>query len=244
MFAPAYPHDPIQEIYPNIFLIHGSIKMGPGLWLNRNMLILKQDTELTLVNPVRLSLEGFKELDQLGDVTNIIRLGDFHGLDDPFYLDRYDAKFWCQEGQGTYPEPKPDIVIDSDTASPIAESQFFLFETALFPEAALFFPQHKLLITTDAIQYYSDWSYTSFLTKIAFKLMGFKLGMNIGGPWIKRVTPKGKTMVSDFESLLQLDFDAVIAAHGTLIKENAKSLVQIEMQNRFEDLTIASWQKS
>ena len=235
MFAPAYPHDPIQEIYPNIFLVHGSIKMGPGLRLNRNMVILKQNEELTLINPVRLSDEALIELDDLGNVMNVIRLGDFHGLDDKFYLDRYDAKFWCQEGQGTYPEPKPDTVIDSNTLSPIVESQFFLFDTALFPESALFIPQHKLLITTDALQYYSDWNYTSFLTKIAFKLMGFKMGRNIGGPWVKRVTPKGMSLENDFRALLKLDFDALIAAHGTLIKQGAKELVAEETQRLFKN---------
>lgn len=232
-FAPSYPHDPIVEIYPDLFCVRGSINMGLGLSLNRNMIIAKQGNELTLINPVRLTDKGLNELDSLGKVTHIIRLGDFHGLDDPFYLDRYQAKFWCQKGQTTYPETKAHFTIEADTISPIKGSKFFLFQTASYPEAALFFPDIKLLITTDALQYYSDWRYTTLLTRIAFRLMGFKMGMNIGGPWLKRVTPKQQTMKHDFLELLKLDFQALIAAHGTLIKENAKSLVEIEVQKHF-----------
>jgi len=233
MYAPAYPHDPIEQIYPDVYLVHGSIKMGPGLSLNRNMIILRQGEELTLINPVRLSTTGLRNLEELGRIVNVIRLGDFHGLDDQFYIDRYHAKFWCQEGQGSYPNTKADIIIDQDTCSPVAGSEFFIFKTALFPEAALFIAKHKLLITTDAIQYYSDWSYTSIITRIAFKLMGFKFGMNIGGPWLKRVTPKGQSMKNDFNELLKLDFSALIAAHGRLISDNAKPLIKAEIQKRF-----------
>jgi len=91
MYSPAYPHDPIKEIYPDIYLVHGSIRMGPGLRISRNMIILRQGEDLTLINPVRLSAEGLNDLDALGKVINIVRLGDFHGLDNQFYIRRYKA---------------------------------------------------------------------------------------------------------------------------------------------------------
>lgn len=55
MLPPAYPHDPIVELFPEVFLLHGSIRMGRGMRMNRNMLILRQDGELSLINPVRMS---------------------------------------------------------------------------------------------------------------------------------------------------------------------------------------------
>jgi hypothetical protein len=108
-----------------------------------------------------------------------------------------------------------------------------IFESAIFPEAALLIKEHKLLITTDSIQYHSGWSYFSRLTKLVFKLLGFKNGLNIGGPWLKRVTPKGKSLKNDFEAILTLDFDAVIAAHGALIEHGAKELLKAEMSSVF-----------
>jgi len=62
MYPPAYPHDQIQSLYPGVFLLHGSIKMGPGMRMNRNMVILQDGTELTLINPVRMSEEGLAAL--------------------------------------------------------------------------------------------------------------------------------------------------------------------------------------
>lgn len=61
--------------------------------MNRNMLILKNSNELTLVNPVRMSDDDLSKLDRLGELKRVFRLGDFHGLDDPFYIDRYACEF-------------------------------------------------------------------------------------------------------------------------------------------------------
>lgn len=232
MYPPAYPHDPITQLYPGVYLLHGSIRMGPGMRLNRNMLILQQDDDLTLINPVRMNDTELLQLESMGTVKRIIRLGDFHGLDDRFYLDRYQCEFWCQDEQSSYPLPEASVVIDKNTSGPVRDSQFFIFHTALYPEAALLLKQHKLLITTDAVQFYAGWSYTSTFTKFAFKLLGFKQGMNIGPPWLKRVTPKGESLKNDFNELLELDFDALIAAHGSLIGTDAKRLLQQEVKQK------------
>lgn len=233
MYPPAYPHDKLQKLYPGVFLLHGSIKVGPGMSMNRNMIILKSGSEIILINPVRMNEEGLAALDLLGRVSKIIRLGDFHGLDDEFYLNRYNCEFWAQQGQATYKSPSPTKIIDASTAGPIENSEFFIFESAIFPEAALLMAEHKLLITTDSIQYHADWSYFSWFTKLVFKLLGFKVGLNIGGPWLKRVTPKGKTLKDDFEALLTLDFNAIIAAHGALIEKGAKEFLKAEINNVF-----------
>ncbi|WP_439135666.1 hypothetical protein [Pseudomaricurvus sp.] len=234
MYPPAYPHDDIKALYPGVYLLHGSIKMGPGMRMNRNMIILQHGHELILINPVRMSDTGLKQLDKLGSVKHIIRLGDFHGLDDAFYLDRYPCEFWAQEGQTTYTSPAPTQRIAKNTESPFPNSEFFIFESAQFPEAALLIKEHKLLITTDSVQYHADWSYFSWLTKTAFKLLGFKTGINIGPPWLKRVTPENGSMKSDFEKLLQLDFDALIGAHGLLLENGSQQTLDEEIQSAFQ----------
>lgn len=101
MHPPAYPHDELMALYPGVYLLHGSIKMGPGVWMNRNMVVLKNGNDLILINPVRMNSQSLARLDKLGRVKYILRLGDFHGLDDAFYLDRYQCEFWAQAGQDT-----------------------------------------------------------------------------------------------------------------------------------------------
>lgn len=233
MHAPAHPHDDICCLYPNVFMVRGSIRMGPGMRMNRNMLIIRHAGELSLINPVRLSVSGLKQLDALGKVKRVLRLGDFHGLDDGFYLHRYQCEFWAQPGQDTYPRPQPTHLIRETGDSPLPNTEFFIFRTARYPEAALLINEHKLLITTDSVQYHEDWHYFSGFTKWVFKLLGFKTGLNIGPPWRKRVSSKGASLKDDFEQLLLLNFDALVAAHGSHLASGAKALLQKEVERVF-----------
>lgn len=236
MYAPAFPHDPITQIFDGVYLLHGSIKIGPGMRMNRNMIVIQEGAYLCLINPVRLNDEELTKLDAMGTVRHVMRLGDFHGLDDQFYVDRYKASFWCQPGQETYKTPAPSHVISATVAPPVSGAEFFIFEGAIFPEAALLLKQHKLLITTDSIQYWSDWSYTSPFTKFVLWLMGFRLTLLIGGPWLKRVTEKGGSLLPEFERLLSLDFEHLVAAHGQLLKHQAKPMLKAAMAKRFGEV--------
>lgn len=51
MHPPAFPHDPIVEIFEDVYLVRGSIRIGPGMRMGRNMLIVKHDEELPLSIP-------------------------------------------------------------------------------------------------------------------------------------------------------------------------------------------------
>ena len=232
-YPPACPHDPIKPLFEGVYWVHGSIKIAPGLMMNRNMVVLKQGNALSLINPVRLNDDEEQKLLALGRVENIIRLGDFHGRDDAYYGDTFKARFWCQTGQTTYPDRQPDHIIDEQTVPPIDNARFFVFASARYPEAALLLKDHRLLITTDSIQYHADWTYTTFLSKIMLSIMGFKKALLIGGPWLKRVTPKGGSMKPDFERLLALDFDHLIGAHGVLLTGGAKAELQRVMAETF-----------
>ena len=216
------PQDPIIEIFPQVYLLRGSIKIAPMLQMNRNMFIVKQGEDLVLINAVRLNEQGLKQLNQLGKVKHLIRLGDFHGLDDQFYIDQFQPTFWSQENHLSYPDLIPNQIIDKKSISPIRNSQFFIFESAKYPEAALLLEDYQLLMTTDSIQYWDDWKHMSFLSKIMLYLMGFRLDLFIGGPWLKKVSTQKESLKSDFEQLLNLDFVHVVAAHGNLLKNTAK----------------------
>lgn len=240
MYPPAFPHAPITRLFENVYLAHGSIKIGPGMRMNRNMVIIQDGADLCLINPVRLKDEALETLEVLGTVRHVMRLGDFHGLDDPFYVDRYKANFWCQPGQGTYKTPLPSHVIGGTTVPPVPNAEFFVFEGATFPEAALLLKQHKLLITTDSVQYWPDWSYTSPFTRLVLWLMGFRLSLFIGGPWLKRVTPKGGSLHPEFSRLLSLDFEHLVAAHGHLLKHQAKPMLKVAMAKSFGDATTSA----
>jgi hypothetical protein len=84
--ADGYPtataHDPIVEIFPDVYLLRGSYRTNGIIQFNRNMVILRHQGELALLNAVRLSPEGEVQLDALGQVKHLLRLGYLHGMDD------------------------------------------------------------------------------------------------------------------------------------------------------------------
>ena len=235
IYPTATPQDPLVEIFPNIYLLRGSIQVAPLLRINRNMVIIKQGYDLTLINAVRLNNTNLARLAELGEVKHLIRLGDFHGLDDEFYLDTFAPTFWSQADHVAYPNLKPIQAITEHTASPVLHSQFFIFKAAKYPEAALFLKEHQLLITTDSVQYWDDWKYFTFFSKIIMYLMGFRLKLFIGGPWLKKVSEHKNSLKPDFEKLLELDFKHLIASHGNVLKESAKTELKQAIQHTFKE---------
>ena len=234
-YPPATAQDSLVEILPHVYLLRGSLKIAPLLQINRNMVVIENQGELSLINAVRMNEDNLKVLDQLGTVKHVIRLGDFHGLDDQFYLDRYKATLWSQTNHVAYPHLIPQQIISENTTPPISNSQFFIFKSAKRPEAILFLKDQNLLVTTDSIQYWDDWKYFTFLSKIIMYLMGFRLNLFIGGPWLKQVSTHKNSLKPDFEQLLQLDFKHLIASHVNVLKESAKTELQQAMQHTFKE---------
>lgn len=77
-FPAQTPHSEIQEIFPDVFFVTGSVDMMPGIRISRSMTILRDGDALTLISPIRLDEAGLKALDALGRVENIVKLGAYH----------------------------------------------------------------------------------------------------------------------------------------------------------------------
>ena len=91
---PAWPHGEIKQIFDDIFFVSGTNKTmheGVELHHSRNMVIVREEGKLSLINSVRLTDTGLITLDQLGQVDKVIRIGAFHGRDDAFYVNKYQA---------------------------------------------------------------------------------------------------------------------------------------------------------
>ena len=96
-YPAALAHEPIEEIFPDIFLVHGSARVAPAMRMNRNMIIARDGEALTLIGSVRLSKTEEAKLENLGSVKHVVRIGYYHGIDDRYYVERYGAEFWCPE---------------------------------------------------------------------------------------------------------------------------------------------------
>jgi len=220
--SPVYDHDPIEEIQTDVFMVRGCIKMNALMTITRNMAIVRHAGELTLVDPIRLSPSEEKRLEALGEVKRILRLGPSHGVDDPYYMDRYGAQLWAPGPSNAHPEPEPTLIFDASTELPFPEAEVFCFQGLKQPEAALLLQRGKgLLITCDAIQNYGDYRHNNLFARLLMPFIGFPKTTIVGPIWVKMMTPEGGNLESEFRRLLQLEFDQLLSAHGSLLETGA-----------------------
>jgi hypothetical protein len=233
-YPPAYPHDPIEEIATDLFMVRGSIRLNALMRITRNMVIVRHHGELSLVNPIRLDEEYERQLLALGDIKRILRLGPLHGLDDPYYVERFRAEFWAQGKSEIYPEPRIDQKLAADRPLPFPDAELFAFEDAKQPESALLIRRDSgILLTCDAIQHYGDYRHNTLLARLVMPLIGFPKTTVVGPIWLKMMTPEGGSLKRDFERLLALDFDRLLSAHGSLLTAGAKDSVTRAVRKAF-----------
>ena len=139
-YQEALNHGRIEEIFKDVFFVTGTMKnefFGSMWQFSRNMIVVREDGKLTLINTVRLNEEGLKELESLGKVVNVVRIGDMHGVDDPFYVDRYKAKFWALPGMSVQEDLKVDKWLNPGGEMPFRNASLFVFETVKRPECII-----------------------------------------------------------------------------------------------------------
>jgi len=218
----ARPHGDLQEVLPGLYLVTGTVAMpGPlPVRFSRNMTVVREGERLVLVNAVRLDDAGLAKLDALGKVTDVVRLAANHGMDDPFYRQRYDAKVWTVRGQRytagfdtSAPDVylEPDVEMDADTALPLAGARLYVIASTP-PEGLLVLERHGgTVVSGDCLQHWAaPDAYFSFLGRTMLKMMGFIRPHNVGPGWLKQCKPPKK----DIRGVLDLPFVNVLPAHG------------------------------
>lgn len=234
MYSPAWPHGQIKEVLPNIFFVTGSNVTNYNnieLQHSRNMVILRDKNELSLINSVRLSDKGLAELDALGKVTNVIRIGAFHGRDDAFYLDKYQAKLWALKEMIHSSNHVTDIQLIPNGQAPVPGCSIFIFETSVYPEGILHLAQDGgVLITCDSIK---NWvapdQFFSHETAKAYEEQGFFGTASISSVWQQACN----VSATDFARLKSLKFHHLLSAHGEPLLNNAYELVSKTIKQEY-----------
>lgn len=221
----AYPHGPLEEVLKDLFVVTGTIAMNMGLTMtfSRNMTVIRQKDELVLVNTLRLDKDGLDALDKLGVVKHIIRLAGFHGMDDPFYKERYpEATVWVLEDasyfEGFAARAKevyfqPDEKMTAETKIPVQNAFLHVIESKSPRDGVLVLerPEGKVLITGDSLQNMESCDqYFNCLGKICMRIMGFIHPCQVGPAWAKACKVKADEMIK----LLEFKFDHVLPGHG------------------------------
>ena len=202
-FPEVQRHGDLAELFPGVHLVTGSVglKGPPPMRFSRNMTVIVQDGEVSLINSVRLDDAGLAALEALGTVSHVFRLAGFHGMDDPFYKDRYGAKVWSVDapylagfGDGSTPYFKADTVIDESTALPLKDTRLVAIKSAKTAEALLHLDRESgILISGDCLQNWGRTNrYFNIPGRVMMKMLGFIKPHNVGPGWLKAAKPTGR----------------------------------------------------
>lgn len=229
---PLQAHGALEEIFADVFVVTGTStpKFEGKTWqFSRNMTVVRQGERLVLINTVRLDDAGLAKLDALGAVDAIVKLGSYHGLDDPFYVDRYGPKLWAPTGMQHDNGLSTDVELTVDNL-PLLDASLFLFGVAQ-PEAILRLDRAGgILVSCDSLQ---NWREPDrFFSDESAELMrgyGFIKPANIGPGWMRAAKPQR----ADFDRLLQLSFKHLLSAHGTPLRDDAHAEIAASVEATF-----------
>lgn len=233
-FPSSLPHGPLREIFPDIFFVTGAMRgeFAGALWqFSRNMTIVRDGDRLTLINSVRLDDDGLAQLDRLGVVAHVVRLGALHGRDDAFYVDRYGATYWSPPGAPPAGELRDGAPLVPGGALPLPGSELFAFQTTRLPEAILRLDRAGgILVTCDSLQNWAapDEFFTDD-TRRAMQDMGFFQPANLGPVWMQVNEPRA----DDFARLGQLQFLHVLPGHGAPLLNDARDVFAATFRRAF-----------
>ena len=266
---PASRHGNIEQLTDDVFFVRGRMPTTPKrplfarifLHFSRTMTIIRHQNnqgeyELTLLNTIRLNDAVLAQLEALGTVKNIVRLGSFHGIDDAFYVQHYDAEYWIVDGMKSAEglETTPRLLSETSAhGTPIPGARIFIFTDIAYPEAVYILPSNEsrpgVAISTDSIQNHTSiWDIdNSLFVSLAIWRIGLLGKARLGPIWLREQTPRDaetdpkqnrqQTIVSffrpKFERLVSdFDFDILVSGHGWPIRSNAKSAVRDSMNTQ------------
>jgi len=231
------PHDLPKQVAEDLFVVHGCVKPNAFIRFTRNMTIVRENGQLTLINPVRMDDAGLLALEELGEIAHVLRLGPGHGMDDPFYVDRYNANFWSFKGGTTYTTPAIKYALSDGGTLPFSNAQLFAFNHLNEPEGVILLERSTgILLTCDAIQSYAEFPHmphTNWLARRILPLIGFSRETLISKMWMKLAVKDQVGIRTELKRLLSLDFDQLLSAHGTFVPQNAHAKVEEAFNKMF-----------
>jgi len=222
----------LEQVFDDVWWAWGTTRFGPGVLFPRNMTIVREGGELVVIHPILMPAAEQAKIEALGPIKHIVRLGAFHGMDDPAYVKRYSPTVWAPPGV----DPREGVTAARELRPggelPIADGTLFCFERSRTPETAIKLDRHGgLLLTCDSVQNWETTAGCSLLGGLMARMMGFRGRPCIGPGWRKMSEPKdGGGFAPDFERLLALDFRHAIGGHGPPMKDNAKDALRGEVR--------------
>jgi hypothetical protein len=226
----------LTQVFEDVFWAWGTTRFLPGAAFPRNMTVLREKGGLVVVHPVLLPDAEQKRVEALGPIEHIIRLGDFHGMDDALYQQRYGAKLWAPRGAHEREGARVDAELAPGGDTPLSDGTLHGFEVAVAPELVLHLERHEgMLLTCDSVQ---NWERVpdgcSLLGAVMARTMGFRGRACIGPGWRRACEPKQEPGFGPrFRAILELPFRHALSAHGPPMLDTAKEDLRASVERLY-----------
>jgi hypothetical protein len=238
---PAYKIKSISQIEDDVYLIQGKTSSsGKAVQKNRNMVVLRRHVmgnqyELTLINPIRIEEDDMEELNKLGKIYSLIRLGSTIGeCEDQYYLNKYPNTIRLAPGNASNKSKLPIHHLLTDHSFLLDErTQVFIFIGVKKPEAFLLLrrPSGNILVTSESLK--SDRPSRSMTFTKKSKKKSDMSPMVIPSRWLKNMSTQQGSLREEFERLSNLDFSRQVGASGKWVHSHAKESTVLAVNKSF-----------
>jgi hypothetical protein len=226
----------LEQVFDDVWWTWGTVVFAPGIRFPRNMVIVRERGELVVIHPVLMPDAEQKRIEALGPIKHMMRLGEFHGMDDLAYVKRYAPTSWAPpsvnraEGITTHHELVPGCKL------PLAGATLHAFEASRTAETVIHLERHDgMLLACDSVQNWEHAPGLSVLGRLMAGFMGFRGRACIGPGWRKASEPKdGKGFLPAFEQLAKLEFRHALGGHGGPIKDTARDDLRAQMKKIYK----------
>lgn len=228
------PEQVCEEVVPmyanndecNVYYVKSMFVVIPWMMsLKATMTIYRASNgELTLFNAFRVPPSVEEKILELGVVKHIVKLGQFHGAGDAYYLKapKFDSPtYWVHPG-AAIAEGLPGAQVLGENGVPVDKAVVSTLEGP-YNESVMTVPLNSgdnLLVTADALVHFSD---TDGVPPVGRLLMHLLLGLGekdkpTPAPlWLQHfVTGSGKDAVAKWFANItaEIDWHGVVTAHG------------------------------
>lgn len=224
-FPAVLPHGPLTRVADGVFTVRGTFRMGRVMTISRTMTVLDAGAGLVVLNAIRLSEFALSKLDALGRVTHLVKLSDSHGVDEPFYIDRYAPQVWALPGARLTEGATSSLLAGE---GPIAGGAVIDLSLATrWRESAYWVPlAGGTLVTCDAIQNCADTEGASVMFRLFGSVLGFKGGVIQPPMWRRLQKLPASLMGEVLGGMLPLSFENLVTGHGPPVIGGADALVR------------------
>ena len=210
------PHGALEKVTDDIYVVRGGHTMMRIMVIDLTMTVIKQGSDVIIVNAMRVSPEMEEEIQKLGKIKHVVQICGSHGAYDQYYIDTFGATFWDLPGRDEGKTPKGDKILSDGGDFPVTGAKVIKIQDVSIPEFVVWLPNGGgTLVTADFIQNGRPKEFENYIGSWFSYLVGFNNGRCSCPPLFRLGFNTGKCMyANNVPKIMALDFKNIAPGHG------------------------------